>query len=57
MTAPEQHLRALVGAMSENPALADDLTESFDYPDRQWARVRSAEATEAYISEFAPAQV
>ena len=57
MTAPEPHLFALVGAMSQNRALANDFTENFNDPERQWARLRTAEATTAYISEFVPAQV
>ncbi len=56
MTAPEPHLFELVGAMSQNRALADDFTENFNHPDRQWARLQSAEATAAYIAELAPAQ-
>jgi 2-polyprenyl-6-methoxyphenol hydroxylase-like FAD-dependent oxidoreductase len=53
MTAPEPHLFDLVGAMSQNPALADDFTENFNHPDRQWARLQSPEATAAYIAELA----
>jgi 2-polyprenyl-6-methoxyphenol hydroxylase-like FAD-dependent oxidoreductase len=53
MTAPEPHLFALVGAMSQNPALADDFTENFNHPDRQWERLSSPHATAAYIAEFA----
>jgi len=52
MTAPEPHLFALVGAMSESPALANDFTENFDFPDRQWEHLVSPEATEAYIGRF-----
>ena len=40
MTAPEPHLFALVGAMSQNPALADDFTENFNRPELQWARLQ-----------------
>jgi 2-polyprenyl-6-methoxyphenol hydroxylase-like FAD-dependent oxidoreductase len=53
MTAPEPHLFALVGAMSQNPALANDFTENFNFPDRQWEHLASPEATEAYIGRFA----
>ena len=53
MTAPEPHLFALVGAMSQNPALADDFTENFNFPDRQWEHLASPAATEAYIGRFA----
>ncbi len=56
MTAPEPHLFGLVGAMSQNPALADDFTENFNHPDRQWANLQSPEATAAYIASLSPAQ-
>jgi 2-polyprenyl-6-methoxyphenol hydroxylase-like FAD-dependent oxidoreductase len=54
MTAPGPHLFELVGAMSQNRALADDFTENFNRPDLQWARLQTAEATAAYISELTP---
>ena len=41
MTAPEPHLFELVGAMSQIPALADDFTENFNHPDRQWEHLAS----------------
>ena len=34
----------LIGTMSQNPALANEFTENFNYPDRQWDRVSTAEA-------------
>lgn len=52
MTAPEPRLFDLVGAMSQNSALADDFTENFNHPDRQWAHLSSDEATAAYIARF-----
>ena len=52
MTAPEPHLFALVGAMSQSRALVDDFTENFNYPDRQWEHLSSPEATAAYIAEL-----
>ena len=56
MTAPEPHLFALVGAMSQSSALADDFTNNFNHPDRQWQHLSSPEATEAYVGRFlAPA--
>jgi 2-polyprenyl-6-methoxyphenol hydroxylase-like FAD-dependent oxidoreductase len=54
MTMPEPHLFDLLGAMSQNPALADDFTENFNHPDRQWAHLQTPEATAAYIAELAP---
>jgi 2-polyprenyl-6-methoxyphenol hydroxylase-like FAD-dependent oxidoreductase len=53
MTAPEPHLFDVVGAMSQNPALADDFTENFNHPDRQWAHLSSPAATVAYLGRFA----
>lgn len=52
MTAPEPHLFALVGAMSQNTALVDDFTDNFNHPDRQWAHLSTPEATAAYIGSF-----
>jgi 2-polyprenyl-6-methoxyphenol hydroxylase-like FAD-dependent oxidoreductase len=53
MVAPQPYLFDLVGAMSQSRALADDFTEGFNHPDRQWERLRSPEATAAYIAELA----
>jgi hypothetical protein len=35
--------------MSQNQALADEFTENFNYPDRQWDRIASAERIQAWI--------
>jgi hypothetical protein len=43
--------------MSQNKALADDFTENFNFPDRQWEHLASAEAAAAYIASFAPQKV
>jgi hypothetical protein len=46
----------LIGTMSQNQALADEFTENFNYPDRQWDRVASAERIQAWIArKTAPA--
>jgi hypothetical protein len=46
----------LIGAMSQNQALADEFTENFNYPDQQWDRVASAERIQAWIErKTAPA--
>jgi 2-polyprenyl-6-methoxyphenol hydroxylase-like FAD-dependent oxidoreductase len=55
MLRPQPHLFELVGAMSQSPALADDFTENFNHPDRQWQNLSSPEATAAYIARFAGA--
>jgi 2-polyprenyl-6-methoxyphenol hydroxylase-like FAD-dependent oxidoreductase len=52
MAAPEPHLFALVGAMSQSSALADDFTDNFNAPDRQWEHLSSPEATAAYVGRF-----
>jgi len=50
---PPPFVLELIGAMAQNRALADDFTESFNYPDRQWAHLSSPDATAAYIRSFA----
>jgi 2-polyprenyl-6-methoxyphenol hydroxylase-like FAD-dependent oxidoreductase len=57
MLAPQPHLFDVLGAMSQNKALADDFTENFNFPDRQWEHLASAEAAAAYIGSFAPREV
>ena len=39
---PTEALGMLIGTMSQNPALANEFTENFNYPDRQWDRVSTA---------------
>ena len=39
---PSEALGMLIGAMSQNQALADEFTENFNYPDHQWDRIASA---------------
>jgi hypothetical protein len=53
MAAPAQHLPEPIGAMSQDPALTNDLTDNFTDPPRQWANLSSPEATAAYIESFA----
>ncbi|MFH1346493.1 MAG: styrene monooxygenase subunit StyA [Pseudomonadota bacterium] len=53
---PSEALGMLIGAMSQNRALADEFTENFNYPDRQWDRVCSAERIHGWIeSKSTPA--
>ncbi|MBF6139121.1 monooxygenase [Nocardia farcinica] len=47
---PAPHLLRLFGAMNENKALADEFTDNFDYPDRQWRIVATPERTEAFLA-------
>ena len=45
---PSEALGMLIGAMSQNRALADEFTENFNYPDRQWDRVSSPQRIQAW---------
>ncbi len=54
---PTDALGMLIGTMSQNPALANEFTENFNYPDRQWDRVSTAERIHAWIGRMsAPAE-
>lgn len=52
-----EHLGALspdllhyIGALSQNPALADEFTENFNYPERQWDCFASPERMRAWVA-------
>jgi 2-polyprenyl-6-methoxyphenol hydroxylase-like FAD-dependent oxidoreductase len=47
---PSEALGMLIGTMSQNPALANEFTENFNYPDRQWDGVSTAERIHAWIN-------
>jgi hypothetical protein len=47
---PSEALGMLIGAMSQNPALANEFTENFNYPDRQWDRVSTPARIHAWIN-------
>ncbi len=49
MLAPAPHLLDLIGAMSRSPPLANDFTDGFTDPARQWAHLASPDATAAYV--------
>jgi 2-polyprenyl-6-methoxyphenol hydroxylase-like FAD-dependent oxidoreductase len=54
---PSEALGMLIGTMSQNPALANEFTENFNFPDRQWDSVSTAERIHAWIARMsAPAQ-
>ena len=54
---PSEALGMLIGAMSQKPALANEFTENFNYPDRQWDRVSTPARIHAWINgSSAPAQ-
>jgi hypothetical protein len=52
MLAPQPHLLEIVGAMSQNPSLADTFTDNFTDPARHLEYLASPEATEAYLAAF-----
>jgi 2-polyprenyl-6-methoxyphenol hydroxylase-like FAD-dependent oxidoreductase len=52
MLAPQPHLADVVGAMSQNPALADEFTDNFTDPARHLDYLASPEATAAYLEAF-----
>jgi 2-polyprenyl-6-methoxyphenol hydroxylase-like FAD-dependent oxidoreductase len=49
---PSEALGMLIGAMSQNRALADEFTENFNYPDHQWDRVSSPERIRAWVGRM-----
>ena len=53
MLAPQPQLFEVIGAISQNPALADEFTDNFTDPSRHLEYLASQEATEAYLAEFA----
>ncbi|MBX9651244.1 MAG: FAD-dependent monooxygenase [Xanthobacteraceae bacterium] len=54
---PSEALGMLIGAMSQNPALANAFTENFNYPDHQWDGVSTPARIHAWISRMsAPAE-
>ena len=54
MLRPQPHLFDVIGAMSQNLSLANDFTEGFTEPERQWRNMESAAATAAYLRVFVP---
>ncbi|HEX4077512.1 MAG TPA: styrene monooxygenase/indole monooxygenase family protein [Rhizomicrobium sp.] len=52
---PSNDFLQLLGAMSQYPVIADEFTESFNYPERQWARIASPDRIRAWIAEAASA--
>jgi 2-polyprenyl-6-methoxyphenol hydroxylase-like FAD-dependent oxidoreductase len=55
MLAPQPHLFPVIGAMSQNRALADEFTNNFTDPARHLEYLASPEATSAYLASFAEA--
>lgn len=57
MLKPKPHLFDVVGAMSADLRIANDFTEGFTEPERQWRNMQSAEAASAYLGTFAGGRV
>ena len=53
MLQPGPQLFEVVGAMSQNRALADDFTDNFTEPEKQLANLADLDAAAAYIGSFA----
>ncbi len=49
---PPPHVLEVIGAMSQNPALANDFTDNFTDPSRHLANLASPDAAAAYIASF-----
>ncbi|TVZ06820.1 monooxygenase [Trebonia kvetii] len=47
---PAPHLLQLLGAMSQNPAVADEFTNNFNQPERQWDILATPERTAAFLA-------
>ncbi len=47
---PAPHLLQLLGAMSQNPAVADEFTDNFNQPERQWDILATLERTSAFLA-------
>ena len=55
MLQPDPYLFDVVGAMSATPVIANDFTEGFTEPERQWRNMSSADSAAAYLGRFAAA--
>ncbi|WP_298885902.1 styrene monooxygenase subunit StyA [uncultured Bradyrhizobium sp.] len=49
---PTEALGMLIGAMSQNQALANEFTENFNYPDRQWDRISTPRRIQAWVERL-----
>jgi 2-polyprenyl-6-methoxyphenol hydroxylase-like FAD-dependent oxidoreductase len=50
MLRPPEHVRRLLGAMSECRSAADEFTDNFGRPDRQWRLLATPERTRAFLA-------
>jgi hypothetical protein len=49
---PAPHLLQLLGAMSQNSAVADEFTDNFNQPERQWDILATPERTGAFLARY-----
>ncbi|CAL9658598.1 Styrene monooxygenase StyA [Streptomyces sp. enrichment culture] len=56
MLQPPGHVRELLGAMSELRGAADEFTDNFGHPDRQWRVVATPERTQAFLARHGAAR-
>lgn len=47
---PAPHLLQLLGAMSVNPAVADEFTDNFNQPERQWDILATPQRTSTFLA-------
>jgi 2-polyprenyl-6-methoxyphenol hydroxylase-like FAD-dependent oxidoreductase len=47
---PAPHLLQLLGSMSQNPAVADEFTDNFNQPERQWDILATPARTAAFLA-------
>ena len=48
-------LQQFIGALSQNRAMADEFTDNFNYPERQWDCFASVERMRAWCAARMPA--
>lgn len=49
LASPAPRLIAMLVAMSLDKSVADEFTDNFDYPDRQWSILATPERTRRYL--------
>ncbi|HUN30647.1 MAG TPA: styrene monooxygenase/indole monooxygenase family protein [Trebonia sp.] len=47
---PAPHLLQLLGAMSQSPAVADEFTDNFNFPERQWDILATPARTSTFLA-------
>ena len=52
---PTEAMGALIGTMSQNKALADEFTENFNYPERQWDHIATPQRIHAWLDRVSSA--